>query len=69
MKQLSFDEKIQLRMQKYLDRWQQEVQVVQNDLETYTNSYKISKKQIILDVSKMKSTFKQIENILKEVKR
>ena len=62
-----FNDKIPARLVQLVIRWKEQSNLVQQDLEDYTEGYFIKKSKISKDVSNMKATFKQIETILKEL--
>jgi len=61
-------DKIKVRVLTLLDRWQEQAEVVRDDMESYVSGYNITKLKISKDVSDMKLTFKNIESIIKELK-
>ena len=60
--------KMPARLVQLITRWEKQVEIVKDDIESYYDeNYNISKIQISKDASDMKNTFKQIEAILKEI--
>ena len=66
MKELT--DQIKARIVTLLDQWQEQAEIVRDDIESYALGYNIRKIKIAKDVSDMKLTFRQIESIIKELK-
>lgn len=65
----TLNDQIKTRVMVLLDRWNKQAEQARQDIEDYMTGYNISKILISKDVSKMKETFKNIELILKELKK
>jgi len=65
---INLDDKIKARMLTLLKRYEEQVEVVVDDISDYMAGFNISKIQISKDVTDMKATFSQINAIMKELK-
>ena len=65
---INLDDKIKARMLTLLKRYEEQVEIVVDDISDYMTGFNISKIQISKDVTDMKATFSQINAIMKELK-
>lgn len=64
----NLDDKLRLRITNLIERWENQVEIVSDDILSYINGYNVTKLHISKDVSAMKYTFNQINGIMKEIK-